>query len=1065
MNTECSVRATLLRLAGVFIAGAVLWSATMMATAQPFAHVQDTPGGPVYLKGQLLVEFDAGASDAALQDAVRTASLQPVRGIWTAAMKRRGHNEISVVDTPLAVPAAIALLRQHPAVRSVQPNWVYQHCETSNDPYYTGGSLWGMYGDATSPENKFGSQAGEAWATGAIGSRQVYVGVIDEGIMITHTDLAANIWTNPYDPKDGADNDGNGYIDDINGWDFYSDDSSVYDGSADDHGTHVAGTIGAVGGNGTGVAGVNWQVTIISAKFLGPAGGSTSDAIEAIDYFVDLKTEHNLNVVALNNSWGGGGYDPALLDAIGRAAEVGILFVAAAGNASVNNDQTPFYPASYVHDGVVSVAAIDSAGQLASFSNYGATSVDLGAPGAGIYSTVPNRQSRATYASMSGTSMATPHVTGAIALYASVHPKATAAQIKEALLATATATASLYGKTVTGGRLNVAEMLDWAPTPPTVPPTVTISWPENGDCFLSGTLINFLGSASDAQGNDLTESLVWTADGQPIPGGTDGSFDASLSDGIHTITATVTDVSGATGSASITIGVGLSNDSPVVAIASPTDSAPFTDGKSILFSGTAFRCQDGDLTASLVWTAQIGQGEPWQIGTGGSFEAFLCEGTYTITASATDSSGVEHFEIVSVSVDNSSAIVVPPDFDCTDVPSGWSGTLSGELRLQEVYSKSHFGVSPVAITGMAFRVNLNNSAASVPGVDDLYAQGAGSTNRTPAEAMAPPNEASNIQPSADLGSAQIRVVLSTTAASPDNMSATFSQNLGSDATLMFDGTIPIVAATDGSPNGFDIVIPFTISSSFPYDPAKGNLLVDITTFSPSLAHVDASPLTTDGASRAFALDSNATIASSRDTGADVIRFELGPAPPTASFTYTANALTVAFTDRSTDSDGSIKSWAWTFGDNTTSTDPSPTHTYAEGGTYTVSLTVTDDEGENDTTTEDVTVSEGSVASLHCGGLVGTTSTLRNTWRAIVTVTVHDANNQAVSGAAVQGTWSGGYSGPASGTTGEYGTVTLTTEWISNKSASATFTITGISKEGYTYDSSANTATTITVYKP
>ena len=421
-----------------------------------------------------------------------------------------------------------------------------------------------------------------------------------------------------------------------------------------------------------------------------------------------------------------------------------------------------------------------------------------------------------------------------------------------------------------------------------------------------------------------------------------------------------------------------------------------------------------------------------------------------------------------MAVDKSTEVGVPAGFDCTDVPSGWSGRLSRALRMREVYSQSQFGSDPVAITGMAFRVNVNNSEASVSGVDSLDAQGAGQTNRAPAEAAAPANQAGSIRPSADLGSAQIRVVLSTTTASPDNLSTTFSQNLGSDATTLFEGTIPIVAATDGSPNGFDIVIPFTSPSSFTYDPAKGNLLVDITTFSPSSANVDASPETTDGASRAYALDPEASTASNRDTGADVIRFELGPLPnqaPTAGFTYTVNSLSVAFTDTSTDSDGSILSWAWTFGDGAASSQRNPSHAYGAAGTYTVSLTVTDNEGATGTATTSVTVIDGSVASLHCGGLAGTTSTLRNTWRATVTVTVHDASCQLVSGAAVQGTWSGGYTGTPTGMTGENGTVSFTTESISNKNASVTFTISGISKTGYTYDPGANHATTITVYKP
>ena len=229
--------------------------------------------------------------------------------------------------------------------------------------------------------------------------------------------------------------------------------------------------------NNIGVVGVNWNVTIISGKFLGPKGGYTSDAIEAVDYFTGLKIKHpEMNIVALNNSWGGGGFSQALLDAIVRAAQHNILFVAAAGNGdrfgrAINTDASPSYPSSYNttagagYDSVISVTAIDSAGSKASWANYGATTVDLGAPGVGIYSTLPTD----TYGSYSGTSMATPHVTGAAALYASTHPGATALQIKNALLGSTKATASLAGKTVTGGRLDLSTVI----APPTIPPVPT----------------------------------------------------------------------------------------------------------------------------------------------------------------------------------------------------------------------------------------------------------------------------------------------------------------------------------------------------------------------------------------------------------------------------------------------------------------------------------------------------------------------------------------------------------------------------------------------------------------
>jgi subtilisin family serine protease len=179
-----------------------------------------------------------------------------------------------------------------------------------------------------------------------------------------------------------------------------------------------------------------------------------------VDYFTDLKTRHGLNIVATNNSWGGGGFSQALQDAIGRANDAGILFIAAAGNSAYNCDtSTACFPAEYPNANMIAVASITSAGAISSFSNFGATTVDIGAPGSAIWSTVPASSKGkviASYASYSGTSMATPHVTGAAALYASLNPGATAAQIKTAILGSATPTPSLSGRCVTGGRLNVS---------------------------------------------------------------------------------------------------------------------------------------------------------------------------------------------------------------------------------------------------------------------------------------------------------------------------------------------------------------------------------------------------------------------------------------------------------------------------------------------------------------------------------------------------------------------------------------------------------------------------------
>ncbi len=455
------LRTTVLAAATLAALGA---ASSAFAGGRPDLVAQGLAQGKPHVADQLIVQFRAGATEGDKQRAMRRVNGE--RSQVLARGNRRvdigGDVELMVVRGQARIADAIATLSADGAVDFVEPNWVLQHAAVSNDTYYTNGSLWGMYSATSTPANQFGSGAANAWTSGTDCS-DVVVGIIDEGYMHTHTDLAANAFKNPLDSTfDGVDNDGNGYVDDVYGWDFAGNNNSVFDGVADDHGTHVAGTIGAVGGNGAGVAGVCWSVKLMGAKFLGAQGGSTANAILAVDYFTDLKLDQGLNIVATNNSWGGGGFSQALLDAINRAAAADILFIAAAGNSGANNDTTASYPSNYNAPNVVAVAALQSNGALASYSQYGATTVDIGAPGSAIMSTVPTssgRGKKATvvsgYASYSGTSMATPHVTGAAALYAARHPTATMADIKAALL-DGTSTPSLQGKTLTGDRLNVS---------------------------------------------------------------------------------------------------------------------------------------------------------------------------------------------------------------------------------------------------------------------------------------------------------------------------------------------------------------------------------------------------------------------------------------------------------------------------------------------------------------------------------------------------------------------------------------------------------------------------------
>lgn len=322
-------------------------------------------------------------------------------------------------------------------VRSLEPNWIVRSSALPSDPQLS--QLWGLQNTGQtggSPDADI--DAPEAWGL-TTGSDQIVVGVIDTGIDATHPDLAPNIWHNPRETVNGVDDDGNGYVDDVSGVNFIRADLPPNDDNG--HGTHVAGTIGAVGNNALGVVGVNWKVRILPLKFLDASGSGTTDsAIRAIEYAV-LMRRAGVPLRVLSNSWGGGGYSQALDDAIQAAERENILFVAAAGNASTDNDSVPSYPANYIHTNTVSVAAIDSDGNLAPFSNFGLTTVDLAAPGVNILSTAPG----GTYRSLSGTSMATPHVSGVAALLFAREPNLSAADAKVRIIQTAKLLPGLNG--------------------------------------------------------------------------------------------------------------------------------------------------------------------------------------------------------------------------------------------------------------------------------------------------------------------------------------------------------------------------------------------------------------------------------------------------------------------------------------------------------------------------------------------------------------------------------------------------------------------------------------------
>src|SRR5687768_5097838 len=291
-----------------------------------------------------------------------------------------------------------------------------------------------------------------AWAT-TTGTEDVIVAVLDSGVDYTHEDLMSNMWVRPADMAPYNDSE-LGTVDDLNGYNAIDGNSDPMDDNG--HGTHCAGIIGAEGENNLGIAGVNWNVRIMPLKFMNSGGfGTTKDAIEAINYVIARKKD-GVNVRIISASWGSTQKSRALEEVIRKAYESDILFVAAAGNSSVSNDRSPHYPSSYNVPNVVSVAALDRNDQLASFSNYGAKSVAIAAPGVDILSTWLGN----AYEEKSGTSMATPVVSGVAALIVAEHPRMSVDDLRKKLLASTDPIVALKGKTVTGGRVNAAKALE-----------------------------------------------------------------------------------------------------------------------------------------------------------------------------------------------------------------------------------------------------------------------------------------------------------------------------------------------------------------------------------------------------------------------------------------------------------------------------------------------------------------------------------------------------------------------------------------------------------------------------
>lgn len=470
---------------------------------QPVFSQRNEPDLP-YVEDQILVKFKANAEPVASAEELADEILQRpgARAESLSPKTRGGGAQLFHLNGRMSVEEAVLRANADPRVEYAEPDYILQVSQTvPDDPFFT--QMWGLSNlgcslcgsDQPAP----GIDAPRAWDI-TTGSNEVVAVVLDTGVDIAHEDLAPNVWVNPREiAGNGADDDGNGFVDDVNGWNFFDKTNQVFKSSSDDlHGTHIAGSIGAAGNNGTGVTGVAWRVKLMSLKFLGGSKGkgSTANAIKGINYAIDQRNR-GVNVTVINASWGGSKESQSLRDAITAAGDAGILFVCSAGNEGADVDQIPAFPSGF--GGLptcLSVAAITSTDNLASFSNFGHRSVGVAAPGQSILSTTPRNQfsPNGAYAMLSGTSMAAPYVSGIAALLWSHEPSLTPAEVKQRIVSTSEPIPALVSKAANSGRANAFGALTDRIAPPRAPIVLAASFTKkavtlDGFGFLNGSSV------------------------------------------------------------------------------------------------------------------------------------------------------------------------------------------------------------------------------------------------------------------------------------------------------------------------------------------------------------------------------------------------------------------------------------------------------------------------------------------------------------------------------------------------------------------------------------------------
>ncbi len=614
------------------VASAMLGAVLLLASV---SGQQQAPRGP-YAPDELLVKFNPGSSALQRDSALAGRGARSLRRFRTLGI------DLVQIQRGLTIDAALAQFRATPGVLYAQPNYFRRTTQTAppNDPFWLDNSLWGL--------GKI--QVQSAWTSFTAGDGTVIVADIDTGTDYTHPDLEANMWRNPGEvPDNGVDDDGNGYVDDVHGIDTANHDSDPMDDQG--HGSHTSGTVAAAGNNGIGVVGVNWNAKILSCKFLDSTGyGTDAGAIECFDYIVALR-QRGVNIRVSTNSWGsprGSGPPAAAIEAaIDAAGQVGIINIFGAGNDGLNNDFTPFDPASYTLPSIVAVASSGPTDRRSSFSNYGATSVDIAAPGQDILSTYPG----GGYEYSSGTSMATPHVAGVAALLASMDPTLSVAAIKSLLIDNVDQFPRWDGVVSSGGRLNAfrAASAVSAGTPNT-PPTASMTGPAEGASYKMP--VNIVVSADAADSDGTVASVTFYANGSPIGVDTTSPYSVTWVNapaGSFALTAMAADNLGATATSTAVNVTVVPNFPPSVSITSPADGAVFPSPASLTIDATA---DDSDGVVQQVeffangTAIGIDTTSPYSV----TWDASM--GSYLLTAVATDNAGAAATSaVVHVTVD------------------------------------------------------------------------------------------------------------------------------------------------------------------------------------------------------------------------------------------------------------------------------------------------------------------------------------------------------------------------------------------------------------------------------